>query len=103
MVLNYTSLVSVDLCFSFSRFSVIWVSFSMYCQFIDFAHLFVVGVFFFSYRLSSIHYTFYILKKNCPFYISPVTFVFDVLCHMSFKVKLVSIPFLYCLLVCVIP
>ena len=47
MVLNYTSLVSVDLCFSFSRFLVIWVSFSMYCQFIDFAHLFVVGFFFF--------------------------------------------------------
>ena len=69
MVLNYTCLVSVDLCFSFSPVLVIWVSFSVYCQFIDFAHLFVVGfVFFFPYRLSAfITHSIYLKKKNLPF------------------------------------
>ena len=76
----------------------------MYCQFIDFAHVFVVRCFFFSYRLSSIHYVSYILKKtNHPFHILPLTFVFDVFCHISFKIKLVNIYFLYCFMLCVIP
>ena len=105
MVLNYTCLVSVDLCFSFSPVLVIWVSFSVYCQFIDFAHLFVVGfVFFFPYRLSAfITHSIYLKKKTYPFYILPLTFVFDVFCHISFKVKLVNIFFLDCFMVCVIP